>query len=333
VRRILLLVGIFTLLVSSMLASPYAASATVRDSHPYGVTLNAKDVNSFTDGSASLFKRITWARLQFSWKKGDWAQDDAQMALAEKYGIYPDIVLQNPPQEDYQPGCTQMPTPSSITAYALQVFQRYGNRAKSLEVLNEEPAFDHGVAYCKSAQDYISVLTPVVSALRNAGYTGLIGMFGYTNYSSVQQVSDFFTAFYSDPSNPGKLINYSNAHFYHHGAPPDVALPGKPTLMSVVNAIHQAALAAHHGEQSTWITELGYCVVVNVCAHPVSFQQQADYEQQAFHDGENSKGFLTHIFIFTMSDENVPFNVINSDNSPRPAYTMIQNEATMHPTW
>jgi hypothetical protein len=333
VRRILLLVGIFALLVSILLVYPGRVYATTYDNHPYGITLNAKDANSFTDGSARLFGGITWARLQFAKKLERWAQNDAQMALAAKYGIYPDIVLQNFADADLQPGCTQVPTPTAATSYALQLYQRYGNAMKSVEVLNEEPSFDKGAASCKTAAIYIPILRSVHDALRNAGYIGLIGMFGYTNYSSIQQVSDFFHAFYSDPSNPGKLINYSNAHFYHHGAPPDVALPGKPTLMSVVNAIHQAALAAHHGEQSTWITELGYCVVVNVCAHPVSFQQQADYEQQAFHDGENSKGFLTHIFIFTMSDENVPFNVINSDNSPRPAYTMIQNEATMHPTW
>jgi hypothetical protein len=333
VRRILLLVGIFTLLLSSMLASPFGASATVRDSHPYGITLNAKDANSFTDGSAQLFRGITWARLQFAKKLERWAQNDAQMALAAKYGIYPDIVLQNFADADLQPGCTQVPTASAATNYALQIFQRYGNAAKSIEVLNEEPSFDKGAASCKTAAIYIPILRSVHDALRNAGYIGLIGMFGYTNYSSIQQVSDFFYAFYSDPSNPGKLINYSNAHFYHHGAPPDVALPGKPTLMSVVSAIHQAALAAHHGEQSTWITELGYCVVVNVCAHPVTYQQQSDYELQAFQDGENSGGLLDHIFLFTMSDENVPMNIINADNTPRPAYTMTQNEATTHPTW
>lgn len=307
-------------------------SASTLDLHPYGVTLNAKDARSFTDASAQLFKGISWARLQFSWKKGDLSQDDAQMALAAKYGILPDVVLQNPPTSALQPGCTQVPTASSITAYALQLFQRYGNAIKSVEVLNEEPSFEKNPT-CKTAQVYIPILKAVHDALRNAGYTGLIGMFGYTNYNNVVQVSSWFTSFYSDPSNPGALINYSNFHFYHHGAPPDVTLPGKPALMDVVNAIHSAALASHHGQQPSWVTELGYCVDPTLCAHPVSYQQQADYELAAFRDGEAHPTLLDHIFLFTMSGENVPFNIVNADLSPRPAYTMVQDEIATHPFW
>jgi hypothetical protein len=333
VRRILLFVGIFTLLVSSMLVYPGRAYATTYDNHPYGVTLNAKDANSFTDGSAQLFRGITWARLQFAKKLERWTQNDAQMALAARYGIYPDIVLQNFADADLQPGCTQVPTPTAATNYALQIFQRYGNAAKSIEVLNEEPSFDKGEASCKTAATYIPILRSVHDALRNAGYTGLLGMFGYTNYDTTQQVSDFFTAFFSDPSNPGQLIDYGNVHFYHHGLPPDVAGAGKPPLMDVINAIHNAALAAGHGQKPVWVTELGYCVDPVNCSYPVSYQQQSDYELQAFQDGENSGGLLDHIFLFTMSDENVPMNIINSDNTPRPAYTMVQNEATTHPTW
>jgi hypothetical protein len=145
VRRILLLVGIFTLLVSSMLVFPGRAYATTYDNHPYGVTLNAKDANSFTDGSAQLFRGITWARLQFAKKLERWTQNDAQMALAARYGIYPDIVLQNFADADLQPGCTQVPTASAATSYALQLYQRYGNAMKSVEVLNEEPSFDKGL--------------------------------------------------------------------------------------------------------------------------------------------------------------------------------------------
>jgi hypothetical protein len=110
--------------------------------------------------------------------------------------------------------------------------------------------------------------------------------------------------------------------------------PGKPTLMECCERYSPGSTrSTSWSEQSTWITELGYCVVVNVCAHPVTYQQQSDYELQAFQDGENSGGLLDHIFLFTMSDENVPMNIINADNTPRPAYTMTQNEATTHPTW
>lgn len=330
-RRFLPLLSILVLVIP-FLISPSVYASTY-DLHPYGVTLNAKDALSFTDASASLFKGITWARLQFSWKKGDLAQDDAQMARAAKFGIFPDVVLQNPPDSALQPGCTQVPTASSITDYALQLYGRYGNQMKSVEVLNEEPSFDQGNASCRTAATYIPILKSVHDALRNAGYTGLLGMFGYTNYSSVAEVSDWFTSFYSDPSNPGHLIDYSNFHFYHHGAPPDTTLTGKPALMDVVNAIHSAALAANHGLQPSWVTEFGYCVDPTACSYPVTYQQQSDYEHAVFVDGENSGGLLDHAFIFTMSDENVPFNIINGDDSPRPAYTMVQNEAATHPTW
>lgn len=313
-------------------AFSHTANATTIDYRPYGVTLNAKDATSFTDASAQLFKGITWARLQFAWKLNRWTQDDSQMALAAKYNISPDVVLQNPPDSALQPSCTQVPTAQATANYALQLFQRYGNAMKSVEVLNEEPSFEKNPA-CKTAQVYIPILKAVHDALRTAGYTGLIGMFGYTNYDSTQQVSDWFTSFFSDPSNPGSLIDYSNFHFYHHGASPDTTLPGKPALMDIVNAIHNAALASGHGQKSTWVTELGYCVDPAACSYPVTYQQQADYEQQAFHDGEANPTLLDHIFIFTMSDENVPMNIINGDNTPRPAYTMVQAEAVSHPTW
>jgi hypothetical protein len=227
VRRILLLVGIFTLLLSSMLASPFGASATVRDSHPYGITLNAKDANFILrTARAQLFRGITWARLQFAKKLERWAQNDAQMALAAKYGIYPDIVLQNFADADLTTGLyagshgkrrDELCTPNLPTVWECGM--------KSIEVLNEEPSFDKGAASCKTAATYIPILRSVHDALSNAGYIGLNRHVRlYELFDSIQQVSDFFYAFYSDPSNPGKLINYSNAHFYHHGAPPDVAL-------------------------------------------------------------------------------------------------------------
>jgi hypothetical protein len=315
------------------------ANAQPPDS-PYGVTLESKEAGSQTDASSQWIRNtgMSWVRLQEHEKKQeispnqwDFSLSDAQVAMSLAHGLKIDWALQAPPTWEIQPGCQQVPQAAPLASYAVRVFQRYGSAISAMEVGNEEWSFDHVLA-CRSPQNYAGVFNTVAQALRNAGYHGLIGMFGYTNYDTVEQISAWFSQF--DQLVNMKLLSFFNFHFYHEGQDPNVALKGKPALMQVVGAIHQVALG--HQFKPVWLTEYGYRTHCDAL-HPypcnaVTPDQQAQYEREILEDGRLSKGVLTHAFVYTLEPGQQVMSLYQN-SQPLPAATMEAQESTMYPTW
>jgi exo-beta-1,3-glucanase (GH17 family) len=160
-------------------------------------------------------------------------------------------------------------------------------------------------------------------------------MYGYTNYDTVQQITDWFTGLISDPSNPSSFIDYYNFHFYHQGQDPNVPLTNKPAFMDVVNAIHNVALQYNHGQKPSWVTEYGWNTNCNNqpgCI-TVTPDQQAQYEQEILEDGRTSGGLMDHAFVYTLCDPCQQQKSIYQAGQPLPAATMEASYSAQHPTW
>lgn len=343
-RRFLPFLSTLVLVIPFLINVPVAsAHTTIYDPNPYGVTIESKEAGIQTDASSADMNHVgdKWVRQQMHEDKEqtspgvwDWSLADSEMAMSMKYGLKVDWALQAPPTWEIQPGCQQVPQAQPFANYAVMVYQRYGAEISSFEVGNEEWSFDKTLS-CRTPQNYVSVLMPVISALRNAGYTGLIGMYGYTNYSSVQQITDWFTGFNSDPSNPGNQIDYYNFHFYNNGRDPNLAYTDKPSFPSVYQTIHNVALQYNHGHKPTWVTEFGWNTNCNQTpnCNLVTTDQQSQYYQEVYDDGRTSGGVLDHAFNYTLCDPCQQEKSIYQAGVPLPAANMEAAYSVQYPTW
>lgn len=340
-KRFLPLLSLLALIIPFLINVP-VASATTYDPSPYGVTIESKEAGVQTDQSTQwiVSTGLKWVREQEHWVKQetspgvyDFTASDPQIALNVKYGLKTDWALQAPPSWDIQTGCQQVPQAQPMANYAVAVFQHYGSQISSFEVGNEEWSFDQTLS-CRTPQNYIPVLEAVATALRNAGYGGLIGMYGYTNYSSVQQITDWFNGFIGDPSNPSQYIDYYNFHFYHQGQDPNVELSSHPAFMDVVNAIHNVAVSFNHGQKPAWVTEYGYNTNCNQTpnCNLVTPDQQSQYEQEILDDGRTSGGLLDHAFVYTLQPGTQEKSIYQS-GQPLPAANMEAAYSVQYPTW
>lgn len=293
---------------------------------PYGVTLESKEAESETAQSVQWIKTtgMGWVRLQEHWGKNladNFALADKQIAMSS--GLKIDWPIQAAPSEFIQPGCQQVFQAKPAAVYAVQVFKRYGGKISEFEIGNEEWSFEH-VANCRTVQNYASVFTVVSQALRKAGYTAGIGTFGYTHYASTAGITNWWSTF-------AKLVtseSYGNFHFYHEGEDPNVAYPGKPSFMQVVNAIYGAI------HKPVWVTEYGYntnCNFMPGC-NLVTPSTQAKYEHEILEDGRLSGGKLTHAFVYTLEPGTQRMSIYQN-GQPLPAATMEAAEAKQYPIW
>ncbi|GAC1385398.1 MAG: hypothetical protein NVSMB33_14400 [Ktedonobacteraceae bacterium] len=298
----------------------------------YGATIEAKDPQLWTDENASQMQSLgmNLVRLQIHWRQQqpdqsqpiDFTESDAQVALAEKYQLLVVWPLQAIPTFALQPGATQVPQADALVAYAQAVFNQYGNRISAIEVGNEEWSFEHNKAL-KTPQNYESVFTPVANALRNAGYTGRIGMYGYTNYHATADIASWFQAFLA--LNPP--LSYLNFHFYHHGQDPLTALPGKPSLPQIVQAIRSTG-----SQLPIWLTEFGFRTHCDKF-HPapcneITPELQGEYLQkvlQALYD-DNPRN---HALVYTLCP-GVQVMSIYQNSQPLPAAAVFKAWITSH---
>lgn len=330
-------------------AHPSSRSASSASS-PYGVTIiNRPTGQAFNCTSAQDFQDVgaTWARIQINWSDIEqsqgqytWTLLDNAVSCARQYGVLIDFPIQNAPGwrlsqcPDPNTGQAQLPGPSDESGFAQALVNHIVSAhetdvVQAIEVGNEEWSFVKGTCQ-NSPSVYIPVLEQTSSVIKATIPGMLVGYYGYTNYSSAQNdVLPYWSAVFSDPSNPARYMDYANFHYYDGGGDPNQPGGSKDPYNAIWQAIHTAALNNRHGNKPIWTTETGWHINNNYGRNSqtcVTEQQQSDYEQEMLEDGRTSGGpngqggynppIVTHIFFYTMDESNDGMSLTQAQNPP-----------------
>lgn len=365
-----------------MSAQPFLAPSIAS---PYGITIiNNLNTQNFNCTSAQDFQNVkaTWARIQINWKDIErtqgqytWTLLDNAVTCARQYGALIDFPIQGAPSWRLSTcpdnsGQNQLPGPSDEVGFAQKLVNHItsaseGDVIKSIEVGNEEWSFVSGTCQ-NNPSVYIPVLEQTYTAIKAVIPGMLVGYYGYTNYTSAQNdVAPYWNAVFSDPSNPGKYMDYANFHYYDGGGDPNTTGGTKDPYNAIWQAIHTAAVNNSHGGKPIWTTETGWHINNNFnrnSATCVTEQNQSNYEQEMLEDGRTSGGtsggtlnppVVTHIFFYTMDQGHDGMSITQDQKPPTlcfppplnnctgpnsslyytAAYCMVRTYAGKHPTW
>lgn len=316
---------------------------TIFYEHPYGIAIENKETTAWSQENSTFMDQanIRHARLMMKWRHFetapgavDWATLDAAMDLADSHNINVSWVLYSAPDWAIEPGTNGMWTGAGMADWARRVYARYGNRIDSFEIGNEDPFFGETTLGASGA-NYAQISFPVACQLRTMGFAGPIVTAGYTNYNTTAQITAYYTAMHSDPSNLPTVIDAYGIHFYHPGDPL-TSFTGKPSLDQCISAIHNVGVTYGHGEKPVWMTEVGWLTHTDPyhtnASHVVTEAQQAAYYKEVLEYGRNSNGKLGHVDWYTMRSGAEGLS-LTQQGVPLQAYYMLKSEIASYPTW
>lgn len=339
-KTILLSIGILAIILFGLVAVMPVHAAPVPNQSPYGVTVYP---GIWNDATASQFNQegLSWVRLQPAWKQAEptpgafsWAKMDSEVAIAVRHHLTIDFTIQNPPTWAYDPsmpGC-HLASPSAVAEYGRAIALRYGSTLGAIELGNEEWSFTP--CFAQDGPQYARVVIAATQAIHAVNPSVFVGMYGFTHYYSVAQVTAWFRSFLGSPGHPGLYINYLNFHYYHQGKSPDVTAPdGRPPFMDVVRAIHNVVAYYGYPQKKVWVTEIGWRVVCDHgdCTYVVSQQQQADYYKLVLDEARLS-GLFGKVFFYTLTTAFSPFSIYQA-GQPTLAFKMLHSYIQQHLTW
>lgn len=335
---------IFLLLFISMLGATPALGKTLPSSHthhntlagdaPYGATMDPG--YNFTNAAVADWRNLgmTWVRKQINWSSietspgvYDFSQVDNLVAKANANGILVDFPIQNPPSWHQDPQNCNLPIAADEAAFGKVLVSRYGSRIAAYEVGNEEWSFA-GKPCQNVASYYIPTLEQTYTAIKSINPTVLVGMFGYTNFGGFTDIDKFFNALFSDPTNPGKYMDYINFHYYHQVDPDITNAHNQPPYLDVVNEIHKDASTYGHADKQIWVTEYGWALSQNI-----SQATQSQYLQKIYDESRaDTGGIVTHAFFYTIDESTDGFS-ITQNGQPTLAYNMVKSYIAQYPQW
>src|SRR5579872_2722572 len=153
----------------------------------FGITTLGKYINPL---SARVMASLNapWIRLNYNASSvgsvasgfTNWSQLDWIIPFYASLGCNIIVVLQHFASSDLD-GTYGLPTPAALNAYGTLIIQRYGTMIKSVEIMNEEPAFSGSAG--RVASVYVGIIQQVYPTLKALNSKLVIGGFGYTNYS------------------------------------------------------------------------------------------------------------------------------------------------------
>jgi len=298
----------------------------------FGVTIESKNPADFTVENAQAIQSIgmTEVRLQFHADRMqpveggaiDFTESDRQIALAKQFGLRVVWPIQQCPDYALSPGASSMPDPAYMASFALAAAQRYVGQIQRYEVLNEEPSREKNAAF-RTPLIYAHVFTAVLQALRQGGYTGNVATFGYTNYHSTTDITEWFNGLLALTIG----LSAIGLHFYHAGEDPLIPLQGKPSITQVLQAIRATGttLPIH-------LTEFGYRTHCDD-QHPAPCNEVTP-DEQAKYEGEILQALYTDYkknkaMVYTLCPGSQVMSIYQ-DGSFLPAGTMFKNFIASH---
>ena len=254
----------------------------------------------------------------------DWARDKSGQSLLSNYADYQDVM-------------------KFLAA-------RYRGKVQAWEIWNEENlASDMGGTV--RIGDYGNLLQAGYLGVK-AGDPNALVVFGGLTPTGVNDpkiaIDDqqYLDAFYNYQN--GYYTRFFDVLGIHTNAtnhPPDQMYPGNPGTGAWSNSGSfyfrraeqlKQVMQAHGDARPVWITEFGWTTANQAKGYEygkdVSPEQQAQYLVGAFAWAHTHWPWVTGMFVWNLnysvvsppSDEKYPWSVLNSDWSPRPAYTALK---------
>ena len=345
-------------------ATPAASSATVApESFAYGFNIywrgdaagadfNTQTINSVKDAG------FTWVRIQIQWDQVERAKDQwdplpidrlVQQYQGSNVRILASVV--KPPQWALDPTNKQLLSNySDWEGFMHFLAERYKGKIGAWEIWNEENLASEMGGEVR-LQDYASLLEAGYNGVKLADPGAIVVFGGLTptgvndpkiainDLTYLQQFYAFKQGYYT------KFFDVLGMHVSATNNAPDKMYPSDPGTGAWSNdpsfyfrraeQLHQVQIE-NHDTRPVWITEFGWTTKNDAKGYEYgadnSPQNQADYLTQAFQYARANWPWTTGMFVWNLNysvvvpptDEKYPWAVINSDWSPRPAYTALK---------
>ncbi len=229
--------------------------------------------------------------------------------------------------------------------------ERYKGKVQAWEIWNEENLASEMGGQVRLA-DYAHLLEGGYNGVKMADPNALV-VFGGLTPTGVNDPSiavddlKYLQSFYAYKQGYyTKFFDVLGMHVSATNNPPDTMYPQNPGpgdwsddpsfYFRRAEQLHQA-MVENQDSRPVWITEFGWTTKNEAKGYEygadVSPQNQADYLVGAFQLARKSWPWTQAMFVWNLnfsvvsppSDEKYPWSVINSDWSPRPAYTALQD--------
>jgi hypothetical protein len=260
----------------------------------------------------------------------DWTAADLMVRVAQAQRL--DLVV----RVDMPPFWATRADPSGLP-FELEAYldflramaARYRGYIIGYMIWNEPNLAEEWGGWVAAPSQYVDVLCQAQSVIRQADPGALVIAAGLapTNEFSPRAVDDreFLRQMMADDA--GECFDVLAAHDYGYGLPPDDP-HGEHAGLNLARMIdlHQILVEAH-ATQPIWITELGYTVQPGLHPH-VSLDDQAEYLAGAFERVRREWPWIGMFTVWNLSYTSLDaemqgFSIIESDQTPRPAFDVI----------
>lgn len=217
-------------------------------------------------------------------------------------------------------------------AFVEAVATRYRGRVLGYIIWNEPNLAEEWGGWVAEPKQYVEVLCEAFTRLRHIDPAAKVISAGLapTNEFSYRAMDDrAFLQQMLAVDGAAQCFDVLAAHDYGYGLPPTDPHGDHAGLnLARLIDLHDILLAAN-APQPIWITELGYTIQPGL--HPdVSPADQANYLFGAFKRVRNEWPWVQMFTVWNLSymggdEEMQGFSIINPDQSPRPAFGVIQD--------
>jgi hypothetical protein len=327
----------------------------------FNVFLNGDGTgDAFNQQTLNMVKnaQFSWIRLQVQWSHIEPAQGQYDLLPLDRIinaanGAGVKIiasVVKAPGWADSTGGIPADPTAYAATMKMLAA--RYQGKVQAWEIWNEENLASETGGTVDVGR-YVNLLKAAYPAVK-AGAPNTIVLFGGLTPTGVQDPSiaiddvQYLRQVYQ--YNGGEVKAYFDDLGAHPGSnnnPPDTMWPDNPGpgpgwqndpsfYFRRIEQLRQVMIDNNDAAKQIWLTEFGWTTANQAPGYEYgaqnSDQNQADYLVRAYQIARNqwpwigvmSVWNLNYSVISSPSDEKSPWSVLNSDWSPRPAYTALK---------
>ncbi|HEX7102668.1 MAG TPA: beta-galactosidase [Nitrolancea sp.] len=327
----------------------------------FNVFLNGDGTgDAFNQQTLNMVKnaQFSWIRLQVQWSHIEPSQGqydllplDRIINAANSAGVkIIASVVKAPGWADSTGGIPA--DPSAYAATMKMLATRYQGKVQAWEIWNEENLASETGGTVDVGR-YVNLLKAAYPAVKS-GSPNAIVLFGGLTPTGVQDPSiaiddvQYLRQVYQ--YNGGEVKAYFDDLGAHPGSnnnPPDTMWPDNPGpgpgwqndpsfYFRRVEQLRQVMIDNNDAAKQIWLTEFGWTTANQAPGYEYgaqnSDQNQADYLVRAYQIARNqwpwigvmSVWNLNYSVISSPSDEKYPWSVLNSDWSPRPAYTALK---------